>query len=233
MQNPDVEHLNFELAKRIGNEIPLTQEYLEWKSGVYAVVDCVFSAQAKYDSMVLPILQKRLPSRPNLQDQPELQFSAFLQDVDSFGVDKFERYASEVVLNKQKISNRRKTEICYEACYFFVQKGLETKGDIQAMKVEALQKLVLDDLQQSIRGIGPTLARYLLMLVGDESHIKPDTMILRFFSRLTAWQPRSSSDQDSEIIRGVIASVALQHSTTPARLDHAIWLFESTSSKVT
>jgi hypothetical protein len=147
-----------------------------------------------------------------------------------FGTDKFERYANEVVLNKQKISNRRKTEICYDVCHFFVQRGFETKSDLQVLSSAALQKLILDDLQQSIRGIGSTLAKYLMMLVGDESHIKPDTMILRFFSRLSLWQPRSSSDQDAEIIRQIIASVALNHDTTPARLDHAIWLFESHSA---
>ncbi len=230
MPNPDIEHLIFELEKYIETDIRLDSEYLEWKSGVYAVVDCVFSAQAKYDSMVLPILQKRLPIRPGLQDDSELTFSAFLQDMDLFGTNRFERYANEVIKNRQKISNRLKTEICYDVCHFFVHKGFETKSDLQALSGDAFQKLVLDDLQQSIRGIGSTLAKYLLMLIGDESHIKPDTMILRFFSRLSLWQPRSSSDQDGEIIRQVIASVALKHDTTPARLDHAIWLFESHSA---
>jgi hypothetical protein len=230
MQNPNVEHLIFELEKYLETDIKMSSEYLEWQSGVYAVVDCVFSAQAKYNSMVLPILQKRLPLRPDLQDDPKLKFSAFLKDMDLFGTDKFERYANEVVLNKQKISNRRKTEICYDVCHFFVQRGFETKSDLQVLSSAALQKLILDDLQQSIRGIGSTLAKYLMMLVGDESHIKPDTMILRFFSRLSLWQPRSSSDQDAEIIRQIIASVALNHDTTPARLDHAIWLFESHSA---
>lgn len=112
-----------------------------------------------------------------------------------------------------------------------MKRGFQTKNDLQVLSSAELQELVLIDLQQSIRGIGSTLAKYLLMLVGDESHIKPDTMILRFFSRLSLWQPRSSSDQDSETIRQVIASVALQHATTPARLDHAIWLFESALSK--
>ncbi len=103
MLNPaNVEHLIFELEKYLETDIKMSSEYLEWHSGVYAVVDCVFSAQAKYNSMVLPILQKRLPLRSNLQDDPELKFSAFLQDIDSSGIDKFERYADEVVLNKQK-----------------------------------------------------------------------------------------------------------------------------------
>jgi hypothetical protein len=194
------------------------------------VFDCVFSAQAKYDSMVLPILQKRLPLRPDLQDVPELRFSVLLKDMDSFGIDKFERYANEVVMNRQIISNRRKTEVCYDVCHFFVQKGFETKSDLQVLSGVALQELVLNDLQRSIRGIGSTLAKYLLMLIGDESHIKPDTMILRFFSRLSLWQPRLGSDQDSEIIRQVITDVALRHDNTPARLDHAIWLFESHSA---
>ena len=227
MQNPDVEHLIFELEKHLETDIKLSSEFLEWQSGVYAVVDCVFSAQAKYDLMVLPILRKRLPLRTDLQDVAELKFSAFLQDMDSFGIDKFERYANEVVMNKQKISNRRKTEICYDVCQFFVQKGFETKSDLRLLNSAALQKLVLDDLRLSIRGIGSTLAKYLLMLIGDESHIKPDTMILRFFSRLSEWQPRFGNDQDAEIIRQVIANVALKHDTTPARLDHEIWLFES------
>jgi hypothetical protein len=225
----DVEHLIFELEKYLETDIKISGEYLEWQSGVYAVVDCVFSARAKYDLMVLPILQKRLPLRPDLQDDPELKFSAFLQDMDSFGVDKFERYAKEVVMNRQKISDRLKAEICYDVCQFFVQKKLETKRDLQVLEAKALEQLVLNDLQQSVRGIGPALARYLLMLFGDESHIKPDTIILRFFSKLSEWQPRFGIEQDIETIRLVIANVALKHDSTPARLDHAIWLFESRS----
>jgi len=37
--------------------------YVHWNSGLYAVLDCVFSSQARYAQVVLPLLQERFPPR--------------------------------------------------------------------------------------------------------------------------------------------------------------------------
>ena len=204
--------------------IAVDPDYCLWKSGVYAVIDCVFSAQAKYESVVLPMLRERLPARQGMVDKEELRFSDFIADVDSFGSDKWDAYGS-AVLNLQVLARRRKVEVCHDIAHFFVSRNLETMPDLRALGEPALVELVLGPLQSQIHGIGPALARYLAILFGVESQIKPDTLIIRFFDALSAWSPRAGNEGDIALIEGVMRESADQAGTTPSRLDNAIWLF--------
>ena len=223
-QEPSLDFLAESLLARIrAGQIAVDPNYIEWKSGVYAVVDCVFSSQAKYNAVVLPMLRDRLPRR--LRDEPDLEFSRFIEDVDGFGADRWDRYGTEV-LTRHVLSGRRKVEVCHEMARIFVERGLQTKCDLRALSADRLEALVLVELQRKVRGIGPALARYLLMLLGDESQIKPDVMILRFFSGLSPWAPRAGDLGDIEIMREVITRVASAVGTTPARLDNAIWIYQ-------
>ncbi len=197
-----------------------------WKSGVYAVVDCVFSAQTRYESVVLPMLRERLPLRPRLADSPVLRFSTFLADVDTFEPDRWEGYG-RAVLNLQVLGGRRKVQVCYELSRFLVDRGFETLADLQELGEQALLELVLGPVQSSIKGIGPALARYLAILLGVENQTQPDTMILRFISSLSPWAPRFGSEEDIAVIQRVIGTVAKDTGTTPARLDNAIWRYMS------
>lgn len=225
MPSSDIDALVLALRSAVHRgRIVVDPNYIEWQSGVYAVVDCVFSAQSNYESMVLPILRERLPRR--LPDRPGLRFTEFLQDVDSFGETKWDRYGREVMANLQVISGRRKVEVCHDIASFFVERGLETKADIRTMPDSDLEGLVMGPLQSQIRGIGEALARYLLILLGLESHIKPDIMIHRFFERLSSWKPRDGDRGDAEVMRKVIATVAAELGTTPSRLDNAIWQYQ-------
>lgn len=225
MAHTDIDALVVALRNAVRRaRIVVDPNYIEWRSGVYAVVDCVFSSQSKYDSMVLPILRQRLPRR--LPDRPELRFSDFIRDVDSFGPAKWDRYGREVMANMQVIAGRRKVEVCYDIARFFSLKGLETRADIRSLPDRELEALVMGPLQNEIRGVGPALARYLLILLGLEGHIKPDVMILRFFAGLTSWKPRASDKTHAEIIRSAITAVAAELGTTPSRLDNAIWQYQ-------
>jgi hypothetical protein len=206
-----------------GGSIRLDGEYIVWQSAVYALINCVFSAQANYSGGVLPMLRDRLARR--LPDGPDLTLHAFLADVDSFGSTKFERYAREV-LTRQRLARRLKVEICYEAAEFLVARGMQRKRDFRSLDQEALDALLMIDLRGAVRGIGPTLARYLLMLLGREDHIKPDIMITRFFAGLGGWTPRYGHPGDAEIMREVVGAAATDVGTTAARLDHAIWQYQ-------
>lgn len=202
--------------------------WLPWQSGVYALLDCIFSSQSDYNAVVLPLL-RRLATRPNLRDEPGLCFSSFLADVDGFGKDKFERYAVQV-LTRNKIAGRLKVEICYEAANFFVRQGLETMSDLHRLGVK-LEPLILNDLQAKIHGVGPALAHYLLTLFGDEDHVKLDVMITRFWARMNDWCPRASHERDYQIVLATFRIVASRMSSTPARLDNAIWRYESSQAR--
>ena len=203
---------------------PAGTPWLPWQSGVYALVDCIFSSQSKYKSVVLPLIS-RLATRPTLQDTPDLHFSAFLTDIDGFGANKFERYAVQV-LTRNKIAGRLKVEICYNASSFFAKRGLETITDLHTLGA-GLEPLVLKDLQAAIHGVGPALAHYLLTLFGDEDHVKLDMMITRFWAKMNDWQPRASHDGDYQIVLAAFRTVASRMGSTPARLDNAIWSYES------
>lgn len=207
--------------------------YFYWHSGVYIVIDCVFSAQAKYENMVLPILRERLPQRAGLLDEPDLTFSRFIESVDRIAStdERFERYAGEVLGNRQKIGRRLKAQIAYEVCRFFVQRDLQTMADLKAVPDDALDTMILDDLVGGVYGIGPVLARYLMLLIGREDHVKPDTMLVRLFGRLGDWKPRLGHHDDMERIRTAITQVANEIGTTPARLDNALWFAESTRAR--
>lgn len=207
---------------------PAGTPWFPWQSGVYALVDCIFSAQSDYKGVVLPLL-RRLATRPDLEDDPSLRFSAFLADVDRFGSDKFEQYAVQV-LTRNKIAGRLKIEICHDASRFLSRRGLETMADLHALG-DKLEPLVLGDMQAAVYGMGPALAHYLLTLFGDEDHVKLDVMISRFWARTNDWQPRLSHEGDYQVVLETFRDVASRMGSTPARLDNAIWTYESDQAR--
>ena len=207
-------------------KIAIDPNFALWKSGVYSVIDCVFSAQARYEAVVLPMLRERMPARPGMADSADLRFTDFVEDVRSFGVQEWDAYG-EAVLNLQVLAGRRKVEVCFDIAQFFIERGLETSGDLAALGEDDLLKMILGPLQSSIHGIGPSLARYLAILLGVENQIKPDIMIMRFFGGISDWSPRNGNKEDIELIESVIRSSASKMGTTAARLDNAIWLFMS------
>jgi len=166
-----------------------------------------------------------------LKDVPALSFSAFLNSVGAAPTpERLEVYASETMQTRQKISGRLKVEVAYDVCQFFVRRGLETRADLLALGEEILEPLVLTDLVSEVRGIGPVLGRYLLLLLGLEKHVKPDTLLTRLLGRVGGWTPRSGHEGDMRLIRQVVTDVAGELGTTPALLDHALWTYESTGA---
>ncbi len=225
--SPNEDGLCTELSRLLSEgKISIDDDFWTWESGVYGLVDCVFSSQARYESVVLPMLRERLPARPGMKDTPELKFSDFMRDVDQFEPDRWDGYGS-AVLNLQKISGRRKVEVCYEVAHFLRDLGYETRDDLLAIGEEPLVKLCRGPLRDAIHGIGEALSRYLPLLFGVESQIKPDTMIIRFFDSLSNWSPRMGEVRDIGVIERIITRAAADINTTPARLDNAIWLYRT------
>ncbi|MVN86574.1 hypothetical protein GO986_07325 [Deinococcus sp. HMF7620] len=182
-------------------------------SGVHSVVNCVFSAQARFDAVVIPMLN-RLNER--LPDTPALTFQEFVTDVDDLGP---ERYAAEV-LNRQKLARRPKVEVARDVAVFLSERRVSTRADFEALTDEKAEQLVLIDLVCKVKGIGPTLAHYLTWLMGREQHVKVDSLLTRLFRRL---EPTA---QKTELVTAIRA-IAAEMNTTPARLDNALWRYES------
>ncbi|MFC3833925.1 MULTISPECIES: hypothetical protein [Deinococcus] len=190
-------------------------------SGVHSVVNCVFSAQARFKTVVEPLLNRL---HADLPDIPELTFSEFILRVDAVGS---ERYASDVLKNRQKLSGRLKVEVARDVADFFVRHRVQTTADFQCLDDDAAETLMLRDLAPEVRGIGPTLAHYLLWLMGREDHVKVDSMLIRLFSRLDDHPLRLGHEGDRQRVTRAIREVAMQLDTTPARLDNALWQHES------
>lgn len=223
--------------------------FLRWNSGVYAVLDCVFSSMAKFASTVLPLLQHRFPQREGMQDTPALTFTAFMRDVETFPpATRFADYARDVMRNRQQISGRTKVEVAYDVCQFFARKGYDTRASLLALPVSEevrdpsgvllrielgpLERMVLEELieKHAVRGIGPALGRYLLMCLGREEYVKPDTLLLRLVGHVGNWTPRPGHSGDIALIQDVVSSLAKEMQTTPARLDNALWNYQSALS---
>jgi hypothetical protein len=224
-------------------------DFIHWNSGVYAVLDCVFSSMAKYATTVLPMLQQRFPLREGMQDVSGLTFTAFMRDVETFReATRFADYARDVMCNRQQISGRTKVEVAYDVCHFFVQRGHDTRASLLALPVSkevrgasgvllrvelgSLEHMVLEEMieQHAVRGIGPALGRYLLMCLGREEYVKPDTLLLRLMGHIGNWAPRPGHPGDIALIQDVVSSLAREMSTTPARLDNALWYYQSASA---
>ncbi|HLK58463.1 MAG TPA: DUF4268 domain-containing protein, partial [Chthonomonadaceae bacterium] len=197
-------------------------DWLPWRSGVFALVDCIFSARARYERVVLPMLKERLARR--LPDDPTLRFSDFVADIDSFKEDKFDRYATSV-LNRQKLAGRLKVEVAYEAARFFAKRGSETMYSLQS-KGPKLEEMILGELRSHVRGIGPALGNYLMILLGDESRVKLDGRLVTFLTRELGWSLNPMIPADYERTTEVFRVSADMLSTTAARLENAIWRYE-------
>lgn len=199
-----------------------------WNGGVYAVLDCMYSAQTRYNSVVLPMLEERFPGNSGLRDEPGLTFTTFVEHVGSSPTpERFEVYAKDILGNRQRLSGRLKVEVAWEIAGFFAKRNLETRADLLALGSDPLARLVLDELVPAVRGMGPILGRYLLLLLGLEEYVKPDTLLCRLMGRLGGWQPILGHEGDMHLIQEAITVVAAELNVTPARLDHALWLYES------
>lgn len=192
-------------------------DFRGYKSGVYALVDCIFSSQARYSTVV------NLISRLNRRfyDQETLTFTRLMQDIQKIGVQEY----SEKILTRQKIGKKLKTEIVLEAAQFLAGRSFETKDDLLALEIKELEKLILVDLVREVYGIGSVVAEYLLILLSNEQYIKADTHIMRLMQELAG--PAVTADEARE----AITTVAKAKYCTPARLDNALWTFESGQKK--
>lgn len=200
------------------------------------MVDCVFSSQARFSVVknALDRLSKHLP------DKPTLTFSEFSQDVRTLGEG---RYAS-AILTRHRIGHRPgklKVEVARNVADFFTARGYQTRNDFQLPadihseaakeKTCELERLVLTELVKHVYGIGPVLGRYLLMLLGDERHVKPDTLLVRLLSEIGGKSLRYAHSEDMELVRHAVTAIATEMETTPARLDNALWQYESSGRK--
>lgn len=248
MTRPEAQELAKQLIAFLHDNAltPRAEEFdSEWRrSGVYAVLDCVFSSQTRFET-VERVLQ-RFGDSTGLTDEPWLTFSAFL-DVMRGGEsgrpspERFKAVAVEVFKNEQKIARRLKVEVAYDVCLFFAERGLETKQNLRSLPRGVsftcdhpgtpgeLERLVMNHIVNGqpgsgkVHGMGIALGAYLLICLGDTTFVKPDTLLLRSVGRIGGWQPRASNVSDFVLMRQAISCAADELGIVPAHLDHLLW----------
>lgn len=261
MSRPDVATLTEQLLDFIKDEkIAVNPEFTAEmeKSGVYAVINAVFSSMAVFAGVVSAM--KNFGENSGLRDVPELKFSDYLKcvrgDSEVPTKERFDEVAAKIFCNKGVIAGRRKVEVAYDVCQRFVKHDLETHKDVQALPKGIpftcehpgtpgdLEKLVIGGIagypgynsptydlpNLKVRGIGLALGAYMLIRLGDESFIKLDTQLLKLMGRIGGWSPKMGNVEDFQLVRQAVSCAAEQLKVTPASLYNALWAWESDRS---
>ncbi len=148
---------------------------VEYSSLPFAIIDCVYSSQAKYDQHVKPVLENCAAHVFGHYGTAAVYLdhtlTGFMKDIDDNGgvVD----FVDNIIKNHQKLSGRLKLEVCYDLASKLNELGINTMSDFktyQGKDFATLEKTIL-----SVRGMGTALTPYLFMLAGDSNFCKPDT----------------------------------------------------------
>lgn len=200
-----------------------------WVSVTFCVVDAVWSIGSRYDSTVVPVvkrvaddfgvLEASVPNAaPASEDPVPLQRFRGAYDVD--------RLTKRT--NRQRTSTSGgalKAEAALEYARILVSHRIETIDDARsAIADPALFNRVESDLKK-VPGDGSHGIRrgYFWMLVGDDSRVKPDRMVLRWFA---SQQLNLNPDQAAHVIAQVVErlnSTSGESAVTAWEVDHAIW----------
>ncbi len=200
-----------------------------WVSVTFCVLDAVWSIGSRYDSTVVPVVKRVANdlgvheasvenSAPAAADPVPLQ-----RFLDNYDVDSLTGRT-----NRQRTSTSGgalKSEAALEYARILVRHGIHTIDDARSALTDlALFKRVEADLR-GVAGDGSHGIRrsYFWMLVGDDSRVKPDRMVLRWFA---SHQLDLEPDQAARLIARVVGrlnSASGGSRTTAWEVDHALW----------
>ncbi|MFI0810570.1 hypothetical protein [Streptomyces echinatus] len=199
-----------------------------WAHASLCVLDAVFSINAHYERHTVPTCHRYaawacisipLSGSAQLPVPDEQPLQGFVTHIQARGETAF---SSEVLQNRQRTRANRdaplKVEAARQYAEILVSHGISTLVDANALLAD-LDKLnaVESDLAGVVgHGSGARLA-YLWMLLGDDSRIKPDRMVLRWLQ--TVLQRTVTTAQAIVLITAAAARLRC----TPWELDHAIW----------
>jgi len=188
----------------------------------YCLLDSVFSISANYSST-----RKVVERYATYYDIDSLghehTVSEFLENIRACGG--AEKFAENVVKNKQRTSTRAgilKAEAVRLVAEVCMARGIETLDDFRSYP----GKTALDTDILAVRGQGSgVMLRYLKMLVGDTSEVKPDRMLERYIHSVL---PEICNHDDMvSIIREAAKELQNDYpNLTPRRLDGCIWNHE-------
>lgn len=160
-----------------------------WPGGydeiVLAILDAVWSPASKHEAHVKHVVARYRSWRPSA-DQDTVE--DLIDAID--GVGGPERFADDVVRNRQRTSSRSgilTSEAVRAAAQAFVDSGVRTAEILRHAQPEMLERARV--AWRGVRGHGSGITfRYLLILVRIYD-VKPDRMVIQFLIDVTSREP--------------------------------------------
>ena len=203
--------------KNILTDNSSTDGYL-YRSLSVCIIDCVYSLRAKYFSVTVPIVEryaKKYMNDDKYADGDTLD--DFIRRIDSCGQEKF---ASDVLKNKQTLCKKLKSEVCRDLAQRLVDVGVHTVEDFHLAQLKDSKYLA--KVIRGTFGIGEAAESYLFMLAGDSNRCKPDVHLLKCMQDAYGCKVRPEDCQ--ELMEGAVVLLRPQYPTLTVRgLDALIW----------
>lgn len=220
-----------ELAASV-KELAPQQRSARWGHLSLCVLDATFSINARYDSVVAPLV-RRYGAWAHLQNvllrgddleggvnprDDEQRLSVFLE---SFEGKSDEEVASAILRNRNRTSSRGgvlKAAAARQISQTLVDHGVETLADVSDMLTDLDRTKAVEKALSDVPGHGSGVrTSYIWMTAGDDHHVKPDRHVLGW---LTQKLGRHVGVTEA---RALLIAVANALDTTPWSVDHAIW----------
>lgn len=148
------------------------EHYAEpYKSLGPCILDCIYSLQAKYFPVVVPLMKRYGERFMNGDVHAEgYTLDDFINHIREAGGS--ESFSANILQNKQVLSGRRKSEVCLEIADKLIKLGIQTKDDFSNSDKNTIENAI-----RRVKGVGDAATNYLFMLAGDSSRVKPDVHI--------------------------------------------------------
>lgn len=189
-----------------------------YKSLAICLIDCVYSLRAQYFSTTVPVVERYAEAFTNGDKYAEEEnLKDLMRHIDDAGG--YQVFAEEILKNRQQLSGRLKSEVCYEIANKLVNHlHINTLDDFRNYEDEDLIKIVLE----SVRGFKDAGINYLFMLAGDPNKCKPDIHILNCIEEVL--HKKVTNDECQELFTKTVLKLKENGINITVRdLDSLIW----------
>ncbi|HEV2778257.1 MAG TPA: hypothetical protein VGX25_02550 [Actinophytocola sp.] len=216
------------------SELVITPRRKRWAHLSLCVLDAVFSINARYGGVVrvchrhaehAGLTEPLLPVADVDQvvgtgrKEPVIRFVELGHQLGP------EHLAGQVLRNRGRTSARGgilKADAAIQYAQILATAAIRRLGDVAALLVSPDTLTEVEAALRTVPGHGRGAhLSYLWMLAGDDQHVKPDRMVLRWLTH------HLGRDVDVPEARTLLTQIANHLGHTPWELDHAIWRHQS------
>ena len=199
-----------------------------YKSLPICILDAVFSIGVRYKSVTNTVNSYidtfGLPKTCEVESSDEHTINSFLDNIGKY--ETIEAFAKDALHNMQRTSSQNgilKAEACRDVALVCKNHGINTLKDFR----EYADKKSLDCDIRAVKGQSSgIMLKYLYMLAGDESIVKPDRHVIRFIQENSDSPVKSQEEiqlvmeQATSILRNTYPKLTVRY------LDNLIWDYQ-------